>query len=622
VTYLDQKYAQIMAKSIGDPLLITDAVGNSKLRMDEAYRLYQTLYKELGDTAECLAQILPMMMSPTEARQLVSKTTYDERLKLNRVKLKLGVTLRPMYGAFNGYYCLDLKKDLHRICFSRLLEQSQTSNAKRASQSIIGHGRVGDLSQHGNWTSFRNEHLDGKPIIIIVSDFNPIPHKGILEFDFSDISRPDGTELKMTDKRLCKILNNICLLNSDDTINALNQLDVWRHRTNLKSIDGSLFMPIYQFPVEKALEYGFAADKFYDNLVNRMIETRIGERKEDLKIVYMGKEDENLSIAESSNDDDQSSVNKMDMGDDHSQASSIDDDNTDVNKEDNISIEPSEESSSNRKLMLRQLRIRELKDRMSQLLNQTTGISIHAKASRFVEVIEESFQQLWILTRHLAFILKQFKSLFSDCSKTKSFGSYQVDIIVYLFPRIIDIHNFELIFELLNAYDCACVINRIGFLYIFNPLKPEITIELDMSRREDRVIAKMIVYLSVDEPGLNLTYKRFQWKRDIDPIPGWDVTEPWMTEDGMPKHGKFAFTYYSGEGKNLSGCIPNVRLRKAFTVLTLVNENEIINEDDLLPEDYICSAEKHFEYHRTTWDEFLVPGCGDAPKRKTVPMIV
>lgn len=614
-----------MAKSIGDLLLITDAVGNSKLRMDEAYRLYQTLYKELGDTAECLAQILPMMMSPTEARQLVSKTTHDERLKLNRVKAKLGVTLRPMYGAFNGYYCLDLKKELHRICFSRLLEQSQTSNASRAAQSIVGHGRVGDLSQHGNWTSFRNEHLNGKPIIIVVSDFNPIPHKGILEFDFSDISRPDGTELKMTDKRLCKVLSNICLLDSEKTTDALNQMDIWRHRANLKSKDGSIFMPIYEFPLQKALEYGFAADKFYDSLLNRVIENRIGERKEDLKIVYMGKDDEDLSIAESSNDDDQSSVNRIDM-DDHSQ-NSVDDITCD--KDDNVSLAPSEDSStvaategSNRKLALRQLRIRELKDRMSQLLNQTTGISIHAKASRFVEVIEESFQQLWILTRHLAFIIKQFQSLFGDCSKTKSFGSYQVDIIVYLFPRLVDIHNFELIFELLSAYDCACVINRIGILYIFNPLKPEITIELDMSRREDRVVAKMIVFLSVDEPGLNLTYKRFQWKRDIDPIPGWDVTEPWMTEDGMPKHGKFAFTYYSGEGKNLSGCIPNVRLRKVFTVLTLVNENEIIHEDDILPEDYVCSAEKHFEHHRTTWDEFLVPGCGDAPKRKTVPMIV
>ena len=132
----------------------------------------------------------------------------------------------------------------------------------------------------------------------------------------------------------------------------------------------------------------------------------------------------------------------------------------------------------------------------------------------------------------------------------------------------------------------------------------------------ERMIAKMIVYLSVDEPGINLTYKRFQWKREIDPVPGWDVTEPWMTEVGMPDHGKFAFTYYSGEGINKLGCYPNIRLRKALTHLTLVNENEMIDEGALLPDEPVCTADSHYEKNKAVWSTYLVPGC-DSNGRQT-----
>ena len=147
-------------------------------------------------------------------------------------------------------------------------------------------------------------------------------------------------------------------------------------------------------------------------------------------------------------------------------------------------------------------------------------------------------------------------------------------------------------------------------LNLFNPMKPDVTLELDLRRREERLIAKMIVYLSVDEPGINLNYKRFQWKREQDPIPGWDVTEPWFTEEGLPAHGKFAFTYYSGEGRNKAGCVPNVMLRKALTHMTLIDENEIIDESEMLPDELVCTAEQHFEENRRVWMEYLIPQQG------------
>lgn len=704
MTATDQKYAFAMAKGIGDVLMMTDAVRHSKMRMNEAYAMYKLMYKEVGDKAEVLVKVLPQMMYPHEARQLVSKVTNDDRVQLARLNAAFSVAVRPIFGAYNGYYCLDLSKELHRVCFARLLEQSQTVNAAKASRSIISYGRAGDTSQHGNWTSFRNEFRNGQPVQITAQLFTPMPQSGILEFDFSGGLRPNGSELRLTDRRLCKVLQNLCLLESERTRDVLRKLHDWKRRAAQKSQDGQLFMPMSRFSVEKALEVGQYSDLFYEYLPERRSIMHHARRKEGIKVNFMkmntadtaefaeevqqlaselaaaaqGSVDsfasaagsdtgtarvqesakgENAPKAESGkggdtasdqvdggeatgeedDEDAEEAVDTFDMGEDldgQGEEEGGDEDcaaedetaaATDAVKVQKAVIEaltnpaPAEDPAGpvpeDMQLHLRQKKIKETKHRLQTLLHAKRGVSKQAKASRFVEAIEEAFQQLWILARHLALIVTLFQDLFGDVAKTEYFGSYCADIVVLLYSRVVDLHNLELIWEVLSAQDCACVIARIGLLNLFNPLKPDVTMELDLRRREERVVAKMIVYLSVDEPGINLNYKRFQWKRDLDPIPGWDVTEPWFTEEGLPQHGKFAFTYYSGEGRNRNGCIPNIQLRKALIHLTLIDENEIVDEGEFLPDDLVCTAEQHFEENRKVWLEYLVPAT-DAAKRR------
>lgn len=141
LTSLDKKYAYEMAKGIGDVLMMTEAVRNTKMRIDEAYGMYRTMYRESGDKAEVLVKVVPQMMHPAEARQLVTKATLDDRVELARIKMAFGVAVRPMFGSFNGYFSLDLSKEIHRVCLVRLLEQSQTVNATRAANSIIRPGQ-------------------------------------------------------------------------------------------------------------------------------------------------------------------------------------------------------------------------------------------------------------------------------------------------------------------------------------------------------------------------------------------------------------------------------------------------------------------------------------------------
>lgn len=52
---------------------------------------------------------------------------------------------------------LDLSRDMDRICLARLLELSNTRKFHNMSGSKLGYGIVGDTSQYGTWSSFRNE---------------------------------------------------------------------------------------------------------------------------------------------------------------------------------------------------------------------------------------------------------------------------------------------------------------------------------------------------------------------------------------------------------------------------------------------------------------------------------
>ena len=65
-------------------------------------------------------------------------------------------------------------------------------------------------------------------------------------------------------------------------------------------------------------------------------------------------------------------------------------------------------------------------------------------------------------TRHLAIIVKMFEE-YGSLQKTEFFGTYRVDLIVSLFSRVRDIHNFEIVMHCLTPREAACVYCRIGW---------------------------------------------------------------------------------------------------------------------------------------------------------------
>ena len=155
--------------------------------------------------------------------------------------------------------------------------------------------------------------------------------------------------------------------------------------------------------------------------------------------------------------------------------------------------------------------------------------------------------------------------------------------------------------KILAPSEVACVYCRLGWLNVYNPCKPEGAWELDMARREERVLAKTLCVLATNEPGDNWVFNTFRWMRSMDSMPGWELvrfyflspytklgfisslpiqnwvlsytspavlfliqTQPWLTEEGMPMRGLLNVTYYSGEGLRKRGCRPYVSFRKAL----------------------------------------------------------
>jgi hypothetical protein len=134
-----------------------------------------------------------------------------------------------------------------------------------------------------------------------------------------------------------------------------------------------------------------------------------------------------------------------------------------------------------------------------------------AKASKIYLFLEEKLSPYYLKARHLNLVLRMFEEL-GSVSKTELFGTYRVELVVILFTRILDLHNFELVLQCLTPYEVGCIYCRIGWLKLYNPMKPEGSYALDIGRTwEERQVLKMMCGLEVHEPGENWPSQSFRW---------------------------------------------------------------------------------------------------------------
>ena len=161
-----------------------------KLRLDEGLQLVNKMLEDNPDKTAVLKQVVLKMNDFTDAYNLVMSTIDGDRNEMLRLKKEMGMCMRVIMGNLNGYYVLDLASEMDRICMEKLIELSATYNQTRQEISKIGPGRVGDVSQKGNWSCFRNEHYLGAPITINSKFASPLPFRGKIDFDYSGGGRP------------------------------------------------------------------------------------------------------------------------------------------------------------------------------------------------------------------------------------------------------------------------------------------------------------------------------------------------------------------------------------------------------------------------------------------------
>mmetsp|Transcript_26381 Transcript_26381/g.39138 ORF Transcript_26381/g.39138 Transcript_26381/m.39138 type:complete len:1369 (+) Transcript_26381:243-4349(+) len=234
---------------------------------------------------------------------------------------------------------------------------------------------------------------------------------------------------------------------------------------------------------------------------------------------------------------------------------------------------------------------------------ETTLVNEYVKSVRTVSALEDIIGRVWIRARHLAMMVSKFR--IGVARKTATFGTYRVEVVVRLFSRVVDVHNFDLVLRILTPFEYACVVCRLGMLNIFNPMKPEGYISIDLSIHEERVVAKMLSALSFTEPGDNIRDPTLRFEWGFDDVPGWELLPTWLTEEGMPHRGIMCVDYYTGDGKNIAGCAADIPFRKALLKLVRVDEKDLLMDEGAVDTELV--GDVAVARHRELWDKFLAP---------------
>lgn len=637
----DKCYIEAVAAHCTDPSAMTaHGVNNVKLRVEEAFVLFQQMEEETRNKSRILSKLLPQLSHPDEAHLLVAKALRSDRMELLKLKQSLGAALRPLLGTCNGYYILDLSHVLDRLCLMRLLEISATrADSIRADSKIPRFCSDFSLRRNNN-SCFRNEVFTPKggtpqPVTVDDSFASPLPSSGCLSFDFSGGGRPGGDDMVTSDARVVKTLFSLYLLTEEHCSDAMRTLSRYkRHSEHCLKGNG---ITLHECGWDRSMEISEAKRQFYDSKVEReeQYHQAVGTKEEN---TYPWDSRASIEAAKEISDEDLVStlVGPVEFSKDPTDhqgslytvkaaggGSSLGDglDTTSIISASSIGStktlvpghsfgSPMGESDMVAAALAAALHAAEIAppdldaddgeiqdihvakkppsaedeyQRRLRLLLACPKVSKAAKAARVADALDSAFNKQWLLCRHLALVVLLFRKLGTQ-KKTQLFGSYRVEVIALLFERLTDRHNFDLVLRLLKPEEVACVIARIGWLNFYCPLKPEGCIDLNLAIYEERLIAKMMNTLATVEPGDNWPRKQFRWKHTEDPMPGWELKMTWMEDlpngAGLPERGYMGVQYYAGEGKRLRGCVPHVRLRKALLHLVNIREEDVHKEVD------------------------------------------
>jgi len=110
----------------------------------------------------------------------------------------------------------------------------------------------------------------------------------------------------------------------------------------------------------------------------------------------------------------------------------------------------------------------------------------------------------------------------------------RLDIMVCLWSRLLDEENLKFIFDCIGFADRQELYRRIGYLNLFNPIRPDGYYKLDLKTREEYIVATILIQLAKKEPGDNCVNERYDGEI-------FEAPQAWLTE--LPTDGLWELEY-------------------------------------------------------------------------------
>lgn len=287
LTTCDCEHILTIVKSIGGSNfldIVLSCLDHSLLRMNEALTLIDLLLMESRDKVDLVRRVLMQLYDSNDAIYFIHSVFQHNRSEVLRLKWEYGMVLRPLLGNPNGYYVLDLSKEIDRKCLLKLvkLHHQQKHHDIQGALKIWGgeasgfdeayHIHMKDVSQLGNYSAFRNELLDNEPVIMNDAFASALPNSGIFQFDFILTPRPpkpnDIVHAK-TDDQMIQILLKHHLLPTNEVEIAEQKLEFYRYLSDESlSCNGTLTTNDMSTKT-RAEAIGQHMSDFYSQLSNR-----------------------------------------------------------------------------------------------------------------------------------------------------------------------------------------------------------------------------------------------------------------------------------------------------------------------------------------------------------------
>jgi len=114
----------------------------------------------------------------------------------------------------------------------------------------------------------------------------------------------------------------------------------------------------------------------------------------------------------------------------------------------------------------------------------------------------------------------------------------KIELVVIFYARVVDEWNMDAIINMLSEAAIKELMVRLGPFHLFNPFRTENSYELDLSRKDEWTVAKILVEIAVEEPGEN-------WTRTLLNGQEFGLTMYWV-DHGPVEKGILEVTFRSG----------------------------------------------------------------------------